>query len=67
MLGDDVSMVKCPRCQGFGEREIVFYVHWPVEYQGGDGCVEVCECEFCGGKGKVTELEASIISEDPNE
>ena len=65
MPQDDVNMVKCPRCRGFGEREVVFYVHWPVEYQGGDGSVELCECEVCGGSGKVTELEAKIINEDP--
>jgi len=35
MTQDDVIMVRCSRCRGFGEREMTYYVHWPTEFNNG--------------------------------
>ena len=65
MTSDDVIMVRCSRCRGYGEREMTYYVHWPGEHNNGE-YVQMVPCEVCGGSGKVSLLEDEIINEDPN-
>ena len=64
MPDDDVIMVRCSRCRGYGEREMTYYVHWPGEHNNGE-YVQMVTCEVCGGSGKVSLLEDEIINEDP--
>ena len=64
MSNDDVIMVRCSRCRGYGEREMTYYVHWPHETNNGE-YVQMVPCEVCGGSGKVSLLEDEIINEDP--
>lgn len=65
MPDDDVIMVRCSRCRGYGEREMTYYVHWPHETNNGE-YVQMVPCEVCGGSGKVSLLEDEIINEDPD-
>ena len=64
MTQDDVIMVRCSRCRGYGEREMTYYVHWPHETNNGE-YVQMVPCEVCGGSGKVRLLEDEIMNEDP--
>jgi len=66
MPDDDVIMVRCSRCRGYGEREMTYYVHWPGEHNNGE-YVEMVECEICGGSGKINLLEDAVLNDGSDE
>ena len=66
MTQDDVIMVRCSRCRGYGEREMTYYVHWPGEHNNGE-YVEMVECEICGGSGKINMLEDAVLNDGSDE
>ena len=50
--------IRCKHCNGYGEREQIWFVTHPEKYRGGDAHVELIECRVCKGTGKV------ILNED---
>lgn len=46
-------LIRCKHCNGYGERDEVWFVAHPKEYSGGYGHVEPVTCRVCKGTGKV--------------
>jgi hypothetical protein len=65
-MTDGPVWINCSHCRGAGERENLFYVEYPTEFNHGEPLTEIMECPVCHGTGKV-DLLLNILNEDPHE